>query len=87
MKFHKYDEEYNYQQRPELRLYDICAEDHYIVAGVQQDKEIMVQVINEEDDVVYQEKSNSGAWDSLVSFAKMVLEQDKFVQQKLDGVN
>lgn len=79
MKFHKYDEEI----KKDLRIYDIGAEDHSIFARVQKDKEIEVTILNEKDEPVYQEKSHKAAWASLVTFAKMVLEQDKMLQKEL----
>jgi hypothetical protein len=66
----------------ELTLYDIMGSDHYIVADVENDK-IRTMVIDENDDVVYNEISHKFAWDSLVSFAKMVISQDEKIQKEL----
>lgn len=60
-----------------LTLYDISAEDHYIFARLENDKDVTVEVWNDNEEVVYKEKSHHFAWDSLVAFARMVLDQDE----------
>ena len=67
----------------ELTLYDIMGEDHYIVAGVEKDGQVRTVVMNENDDVVFTEVSHRFAWESLVSFARMVISQDEQVQKEL----
>jgi hypothetical protein len=66
----------------ELTLYDIMGEDHYIIAKVEKGQ-VNTEVLDENDEQVFNETSHHYAWDSLVSFAKMVLEQDKHVQKQL----
>lgn len=66
-----------------ISLYDICGEDHYIYAKLEKDGEVRVIVENEDEEEVYHEKSHIYAWDSLVSFAKMVLSQDEKIQKEL----
>lgn len=68
-----------------ISLYDICGEDHYVFANLEQDGEVTVTVLNDNDDEVYHEKSHICAWDSLVSFAKMVLDQDRKIQKQLNA--
>lgn len=68
-----------------LTLYEICGEDHSIFSNLEQDNEITVEVWNETHDVVYKEKSNQHAWDSLVCFAKMILAQDKKIQKEIES--
>jgi len=70
----------------ELTLYDIMGEDHYVLANLESDKWVTVKVLNEYDEEVYHVKSHLAAWDSLVSFAKMVLDQDKKIQKGLNEV-
>jgi nitroimidazol reductase NimA-like FMN-containing flavoprotein (pyridoxamine 5'-phosphate oxidase superfamily) len=60
----------------DVTLYSLCGEDHYVFARMNDDGEVTVEVQDENDNVVYQEKSNRAAWESLVSFAKMVIRQD-----------
>lgn len=67
-----------------ISLYDLCGEDHYIFANLEKDGEVSVIVENEEQKEVYHEKSHFFAWDSLVSFAKMVLQQDEKIQKGLE---
>lgn len=67
----------------DLRLYEIMGEDHYIRAHLQKGGEVIVEVLNEDSQEVYKEKSHIYAWDSLVSFAKMVLKQDEKIQKEL----
>ncbi len=87
MRFQKYDQRFHADEQPDLRFYDLGAEDHYVIARLQNDNEITVTVQNDDEEIVYQEKSNAHAWDSIVSFAKMVLEQDKFIQKELEKRN
>lgn len=58
-------------------------EDHYIVADVEKDGQVRTMVMNESDDIVFTEVSHRFAWESLVSFAKMVISQDEQVQKEL----
>lgn len=67
----------------ELTLYDIMGSDHYVVADVEKDGQIRTMVIDENDDVVYNESSHKFAWESLVSFARMVISQDEQIQKEL----
>jgi len=66
-----------------LTLYDIMGEGHYILANLEKDGDINVSVLNEDDQEVYHEKSHQFAWESLVSFAKMVISQDEKIQKEL----
>ncbi len=67
----------------DLTLYEIMGEDHYIVADVEKDGQVRTMVMNESDDIVFTEVSHRFAWESLVSFAKMVISQDEQVQKEL----
>lgn len=68
----------------ELTLYEIMGEDHYIVAGAEKDgQQVRTIVMNEKDDIVFTEVSHRLAWDSLVSFARMVISQDEKIQKEL----
>ena len=66
-----------------LSLYEICGEDHYIQAKLHKDGQVEVIVENEDEIEVYNEKSHIYAWDSLVSFAKMILQQNERIQKEL----
>lgn len=66
----------------ELTLYDIMGEDHSVFARVK-DGQVQTEVWNENDEVVYDETSHRFAWESLVSFARMVLSQDEQIQKEL----
>lgn len=68
-----------------LTLYEICGEDHGIFARLEKDNEITVEVWNDNDEIVYKEKSHQYAWDALVSFAKMVLTQDVMIQKEIEA--
>jgi len=67
----------------ELTLYDIMGEGHYIVAD-REDGQIRTCVIDENDEVVFEELSHRFAWDSLVSFARMVIREDEKIQEDLN---
>ncbi len=67
----------------ELTLYDIMGSDHYMVANVETDGQVRAIVIDVNDEVVFNETSHPFAWDSLVSFARMVLNQDEKIQKEL----
>jgi hypothetical protein len=69
----------------ELTLYEICANDYTIFSNLESDKEIMVEVWDDKHETVYKQKSNQYAWDSLVSFAKMILSQDKKIQKEIEN--
>lgn len=68
----------------ELTLYDICGDDHAIFARMTTEGEIEVEVWDQKEDVVYKEISHKHAWDSLVYFAKMVIQQDEFLNKKAE---
>lgn len=67
-----------------ISLYDICGEDHYVYAKLHKDGDVSVIVENEDEKEVYHEKGHIYAWDSLVSFAKMVLKQDEQIHKELE---
>lgn len=66
----------------ELTLYEIMGQDHYIIAKAE-NGEVNTKVFDENDETVFNETSHRFAWESLVSFAKMVLSQDVSVQKQL----
>ena len=68
-----------------ISLYDICGENHYVFAKLETDGDVTIRVENEESEEVYREKSHIFAWDSLVSFAKMVISQDEKIQKELEN--
>jgi hypothetical protein len=70
----------------DLTLYQICADDHYIFACLEKDKDVTVEVWNDNEEIVYKEKSHHFAWDSLVAFARMVLDQDKKIQEDNEAI-
>lgn len=73
------------REMKELTLYEICAEDHSLFANLESDGEITVEVWDEQHAVVYKEKSNQHAWDSLVCFARMIVAQDKKIQKEIES--
>lgn len=68
----------------QLTLYDICGDMHYIDAKLEDDGRVTVRVENGDLNVAYEETSHIYAWDSLVSFARMVIKQDKRIQMELE---
>ncbi len=64
-----------------LTVYDLMGEDHYVFTKKEENDDITIEISNENDVIVYAETSSVYAWDSLVSFARMVLEQDKQLQK------
>ena len=69
----------------DLTFHDLCGQDHVIFARLEKDNEVTMEVWDEMEEVVYKEKSHIYAWDSLVSFAKMVLQQDEQIQKELEA--
>jgi hypothetical protein len=67
-----------------ISLYDICGEDHYVFARAEKDGDVTIIVENEDQHQVYRETGHIYAWDSLVSFARMVLSQDAKIQKVLE---
>lgn len=67
-----------------LTLYEIMADDLVIYATHLKGKQIAVTVTNEEDVVVFHEDSHVFAWESLVYFARQVLNCDKKIQEDLE---
>jgi hypothetical protein len=67
----------------DLTLYDLMGSDHTIFARLRKDGEVETEVWNSDDNVVFSQASHHFAWESLVSFAKMVLDQDKKIQKEL----
>ncbi len=66
----------------ELTLYDIMGSNHYVIANIV-DSQVNIQVLDEYAAEVFNETSHPFAWDSLVSFARMVLNQDEKIQKEL----
>lgn len=66
-----------------LELYDLMAEDHIIYATLEKNGEITTTVRRDgdQDHVVYRETSHEAAWDSLVYFARQVLEEDMKINE------
>lgn len=60
-----------------LTIYDLCGEDHSVFANREQNDDITIEIWNDKDIEVYKQTSHRFAWESLVSFANMVLDQDK----------
>lgn len=58
-------------------------EDHTIYANMLSDGDIRVTIENENNAMVYQEKSHIYAWEYLVDFAKQVLYVDRHIQNEL----
>jgi hypothetical protein len=69
-----------------LTLYDIMAEDMYIQAKLI-GKQVETKVIDENDAVIFQEVSNIAAWDSLVYFAKQILNENRKIEGQLNAIN
>ena len=67
----------------ELTIYDLMAEDHYVIARKAPNNLLAIEVLNEDDKVVFETKSHRYAWESLVSFAKKVLQQDEMIQKEI----
>ncbi len=70
--------------RKDLTLYELCGEDFFIFAKLNPDNEVTVMVENYDEEVVYNEKSNIAAWESLVAFSKMVLRQNEKILKELE---
>jgi len=66
-----------------LTLYDIMAEDTYVFARVK-DNKVEVEVLNSDDEVIFNELSHPYAWESLVLFAKQVVQLNKHIEKDLD---
>jgi hypothetical protein len=60
-----------------VTLYDIMAEDMMIWAKKVPNGQVNVYVENEDNQEVYNETSHRAAWDSLVYFARQVIEENK----------
>jgi hypothetical protein len=66
-----------------ISLYDICAEPHYIEVIPESDTQVTIRIENEDEQEVYKEKSHIAAWESLVYFANMILNQNELLKLKL----
>lgn len=67
-----------------LTVYDLMGEDHEIWVKAADEDHVEIEILNENQSLVYAEKSHLFAWDSLVSFAKQVLACDKRLQQEIE---
>lgn len=56
-----------------LTLYEIMGEDMTLWAKLVNKKEVLVQVKDELDRIVFEESTHIYAWESLVSFAKQII--------------
>lgn len=64
----------------ELTFYDLIADHHYIFARKEPYGNILIQIMNYDDELVYDESSHRFAWEELVSFANMVIEQNRMIE-------
>lgn len=67
----------------ELTLYQIMSEDMSIFSELTDTNLIHVEVMNDNDEVVYEEKSHIYAWESLVRFATQVISQHIKIQKQI----
>ena len=73
-----------YLKLEDITLYDICAEDHRLMAKLRNNKLVHVKIENEDGEVILQDDEHIYAWESLVYFAKQVLYYDKKIQKDLE---
>lgn len=71
----------------DLTVYNLMAEDMIIWAKLVDSKNIHVEIKDEQDAIVYSEKSNIAAWEGLVYFAKQVIAADKRMQTELENLD
>lgn len=71
----------------DLTLYELCGDDHYVIANLQKNGWVDIEVLDAFDQVVYKETSHPAAWESLVRFAKMVKSQDEKVRKQMVEFN
>ena len=70
----------------ELTLYEIMAEDHNIYATLTSDKQVLVEVGKDKKNYNdYAETSHIYAWESLVYFARQVIDADKRIQEEINN--
>lgn len=67
----------------QLTIYDLMGEDMSIFVKLIDTNHVHVEISDERDVVVYDERSHIYAWDSLVSFAKSVLRYDENIQKEI----
>lgn len=69
----------------DLNLYDLMGEDHELEALLNPDnKKILININNESGNLVYSDETHPYAWESLVYFAKQVLNYDEKIQEQLN---
>ena len=69
----------------ELTFYELGGEDMYITADrMAHKKEVEIKVFNEEDELVFSERSHDFAWDSYVQFAKQILRMDDKIKRQTE---
>lgn len=66
------------------KLYDLMGEDHEIEAKMLPGHQVSINIINDNGDTVYEDQTHLYAWESLVDFARQVLQQNEHIQQKLE---
>lgn len=70
-----------------LTLYELMGEDMSIEANLIDKNHVCVEVFDESEKIVYQEKSHMYAWESLVYFARQVLLLNAQLKIKLDEID
>lgn len=72
----------------DLTLYELMGDDFYVFAKVKDIPKgntlVEVEVLNDKDERVFYEITHPYAWESLVSFAKQVLQLNKHIEKKLE---
>lgn len=63
----------------DLTLYEIMGEDMYLIANKVSDTKVKVEVLSEQEESLFNEVTHIHAWEGLVSFAKKILEADKYI--------
>lgn len=67
----------------EPTIRDLMGEDMSIFAKLIDRKHVYVEVVDENENQVYEETSHIYAWDSLVSFAHQIIRYDERIQENL----
>lgn len=69
----------------DLTVHELMGNDYYVFSRIENDGEITIEIVNEDDEIVYCEKGHPYAWEALVSFSKMVLKANERIENQLRG--
>lgn len=66
----------------QLTVYELMAEDMEIFAQLKNNKQIKIEIFNEDNQLVFEEETHRCAWDALVDIARQIISINKRLEDE-----